>query len=295
MRRFNAGYFILEGFRSIRSHGLMSFAAVSMIMACLIIMGSFSLVAVNASNMLGDLEDENVFLAYVQEDYTADQVAALQKQVEAVPNVDKVEYITKAQAKSDYLKGREDSSLYADLPETVFRDRFSIHVTDITQFQTTVDAVKALPGIANIRAETAIAEGFVMVSNVARAIATILIVILALISLFIISNTIKLATFTRRNEIAIMKMCGATNSFVRWPFIFEGLTLGLLGAIVAYFAEWGIYTLVGNAIVQNNAATFIVLVPFKYLAWRVAGIFLGAGAAIGAIGSGMAIRKFLQV
>lgn len=107
-------------------------------------------------------------------------------------------------------------------------------MVDIELFEQTVDQVAALPGIANHRAETEIAEGFVMVRNVATAIATILIVILVVISLFIIANTTKLATFSRREEIAIMKMCGATNSFVRWPFVFEGLILGLIGALIAF-------------------------------------------------------------
>lgn len=294
-RRFNFSYFLSESVRSIRSHGLMSFAAVCMVLACLLIMGSFALVAVNADRMLGDLESENVFLAYIDETYTDAQIEALQSRIEGMDNVAEVTFIPKEEAKADYLEGREDSSLYTDLPDEVFRDRFSIHVVDIELFEQTVDQVAALPGIANHRAETEIAEGFVMVRNVATAIATILIVILVVISLFIIANTTKLATFSRREEIAIMKMCGATNSFVRWPFVFEGLILGLIGALIAFCVEWGIYALVCKAIVDANALSFIAVIPFQNMAWNVLGSFLLAGALIGGVGSALAIRKFLQV
>ena len=294
-KQINLGYFAAEGARSIISHGLMSFAAVCMIMACLIIMGSFSLVALNADKMLGQLESENEFLAYIEEGYTDEQIAALEKKIEAVPNVSKVTFISKEEAKAAYLQGREDDGLYASLPDDVFRDRFSIHVADLTQFSQTVDAVTKLDGVANYRAESEIADGFVMVRNVASALATILVVILVVISLFIIANTIKLATFTRREEIAIMKMCGATNWFIRWPFIFEGLILGLVGALLAFFLQWGIYTALYNAIQSSGALTLFAMITFKSIACPVLGVFLLAGAVIGGCGSVLAIRKFLQV
>ena len=294
-KQINLGYFAAEGARSIISHGLMSFAAVCMIMACLIIMGSFSLVALNADKMLGQLESENEFLAYIEEGYTDEQIAALEKKIEAVPNVSKVTFISKEEAKAAYLQGREDDGLYASLPDDVFRDRFSIHVADLTQFSQTVDAVTKLDGVANYRAESEIADGFVMVRNVASALATILVVILVVISLFIIANTIKLATFTRREEIAIMKMCGATNWFIRWPFIFEGLILGLVGALLAFFLQWGIYTALYNAIQSSGALTLFAMITFKSIVWPVLGVFLLAGAVIGGCGSVLAIRKFLQV
>jgi cell division transport system permease protein len=258
-------------------------------------MGSFALVAVNADRMLGDLESENSFLAYVQDDYTKAQCDQLQKKIEALPNVAKVTFITKQEAKDAYLEGKEDVELYADLPVETFRDRFSIHVADIELFEQTVNQVTALQGIANHRAETQIAEGFVMVRNIATALASILVVILVVISAFIIANTTRLATFTRREEIAIMKMCGATNSFVRWPFIVEGLILGLVGAMVAFFCLWAVYAVVENALATYGAETFLTILPFKSVVGTVIKWFAGAGCLIGAGGSALAIRKFLQV
>ncbi len=295
MRRLNIGYFIKEGFLSIFSHGLMSFAAVCMIVACLIIMGSFSLLAVNVDEMLSQLEEENEFLAYIDETCTSDDVAQLMAQVRAMDNVASVSFITKQEAKAAYLEGHEGEGLYANMPDEVLRDRLSIHVVDLERFTETVEAVCALPGVANHRAENKVAEGFVTVRNAVTALATVLVAILAAVSLFIIANTIRLATFSRREEIAIMKMCGATDSFVRWPFIVEGLILGLMGALVAFFLQWGVYAAVGKAVTESGASALFTLIDFSLIWKGVLQVFLLSGAAIGAVGSGFAIRRFLQV
>ncbi len=294
-RRINLGYYIVEGARSILSHGLMSFAAVCMIVACLVIMGSFALVAVNADRMLEQLEDQNKFHVYIDETYTDAQIQTLQEQIEAVDNVDRVEFITKETAKADYLGKYENNGLYATLPDWVFRDRFAVYVSNLELFDETVQTVVALDGVANYQAVPEIADGFVMIRNVASALASILIVILVVISLFIISNTIRLATFTRREEIAIMKMCGATNWFIRWPFVFEGLILGILGAVLAFFIQWGIYAALYSAMERGGFMTLFPLLTFQSMAKRVLEAFLLAGAVIGGGGSVLAIRKFLQV
>jgi len=295
MRRLNIGYFIKEGFSSIFSHGLMSFAAVCMIVACLIIMGSFSLLAVNVDEMLSQLEEENEFLAFVEEDYTDDQIRALMARVRELDNVDSVTFVSREQAKADYLKGHESEGLYVNLPDAVLRDRLSIHVKDLERFTETVEAVKALPGVANYRAAGEVAEGFVAVRNAVTALALVLIGILAVVSLFIISNTTRLAAFARREEIAIMKMCGATDGFVRWPFIVEGLILGVMGAILAFLLQWAVYAAVSGALIKNGAADLFALMDFRELWSGVLGVFLLSGSLIGALGSSFAIRKFLQV
>ena len=294
-RRFDFQYYCSEGFHSIFTHGFMSFAAVCMIVACLLIMGSFSLVAVNLNHMLGDLEDDNLFLAYVDESYTEEEARALQSQIEAVPNVGQVTFVTRAEALDDFRAGREDNPLLADLPDEVLRDRFEIHVDDIEQLQTTSEQVDEITGIAYVNAAYDIAQGFVMVRNIAAGVAIVLVTMLAVVSLFIIANTIKLAFFYRREEIAIMKMCGATNAFIRWPFIVEGMILGMTGALVAFFAQWGIYELVSKAIIQNNGLSLITVLPFTSLAWQFLLVFIVAGLLIGVVGSVLAIRKFLQV
>lgn len=297
-KSFNLGYYIAEGFRSIFTHGLMSFAAVFMIVACLLIMGSFTLVAVNLERELGVLEEDNQFLAFVDESYTREQALALKTVLERVPNVARVEFTTKEQAKENYAdQYAEDknASLYDDLPDEVFRDRYSVFMDDLSQMTETIAAVDAVEGIAGHQAAPEVAEGFVTVRNIAAGVAMILIVLLMLISLFIIYNTIKLGTFTRREEISIMKMCGATNGFVRAPFIVEGIVLGIAGATVAFFGQWGIYELISNAISTENTIQLLTVIPFKEMAGRIFGVFVATGLVVGTGGSVMAIRKFLQV
>lgn len=288
-------YHIREGFRSIFTHGLMSFAAVCMTVACLLIMGSFSLIAVNASHVLGDLEDDNEFLAYIDDSLTREQGQALESQIKAISNVDTVTFITKEEAMTEFKTRFEDQSVFRETDSSALRDRYSIHVTDIELMKDTVAQVEAIDGIGSTRAALEIADGFVMLRNVASAIAIILVVVLVVISIFIIANTIKLATFTRREEIAILKMCGATNWFVRWPFLVEGMILGLVGGVVAFFCQWGIYGIIVKAVAESGILSIISVVPFASMSHVVLLVFLVVGFVIGAGGSVLAIRKFLKV
>lgn len=294
-KKFDLGYYCSEGVHSIFTHGFMSFAAVCMIVACLLIMGSFSLVAVNLDNMLGDLEAENEFLAYIDETYTEDQAKALQSQIEAIPNVAEVTFVSRDEALDDFRAGREENPLLSDLDGSVLRDRYRIHVDDIEQLEQTVKQVEQVEGIADTNAAYEIAQGFVTVRNIAAGVAIVLVSILAVVSLFIIANTTKLAFFYRREEIAIMKMCGATNAFIRWPFIVQGMILGLAGAIVAFFLQWGVYELVGKAVIQSDGMSLVTILPFTSLIVNILPVFCGAGLLIGVVGSVLAIRKFLQV
>ena len=293
-RRTNLGYFISEGFHSIFSHGLMSFAAVCMIVACLIIMGSFSLLALNADQVMSQLESENVFYAYIDENYTDEQITELEAKVKQIDNVASVEFVSREQAKEEYLGGRTEE-MFVNMPDEVFRDRLVIHVYDLEKFSQTVEAVSALEGVAEHRAEQDLTDAFITVRNVATAVAGILIGILAAISLFIIANTVRLAAFARREEIAIMKMCGASDSFIRWPFVIEGMLLGLFGALLAFFAQWGIYAGVYKAVMTSGAATIVIPVTFGAVWYWVLGVFALAGVLIGVCGSGLAIRRFLRV
>lgn len=296
-------YHLREGVRSIFSHGLMSFAAVCMIIACLLIMGSFSLVAINVDNMLTDLENDNEFLAYVDDDFSENEARKLQNSIEAVGNVSGATFVSKEEAMRAFLDKQEAQGktseelkeLFGELPDDTFRHRYRIQVDDITVMEKTVDEVKNVAGIAKTQANLQIADGFIMVRNVAGVLAIILVIMLVVISLFIIANTVRLATFARREEIAIMKMCGATNWFIRWPFVVEGVILGLFGAVLAFFLQWSIYRILHTAVENIANLSFIHLLPFSDIAPTVLLCFLGAGFLIGASGSALAIRRFLRV
>ena len=292
--RFDWKYHLAEGFRAIFTHGFMSFAAICMIVACLLIMGTFSLVAINLDNMLGELEKENEFLAYIDDSLTEAQARAVETQIKSIPNVAEVTFVTREEALDNYVADLS-SDLYEDLPMDTLRHRYRIHVVDIEKMEATVSAVENVAGVAKVRAALEVAKGFVTVRNVATIIAVTLIAILFVVSLFIITNTIRLATFYRREELAIMKMCGATDWFIRWPFIFEGILLGLIGALVAFGLEWGVYAGLQEAIAATEGAGLLKLMAFAQVAPTVVGIFCGTGIVIGVGGSLLAIRRFLRV
>lgn len=295
MGKHDFGYFFHEGLSNMFSHGFMSFAAIGITVACLLIMGTFTLVAVNANALLQDLEQENEILAYVDDSYTEEQAKALQSKLEAVPNVASAKFISKEEAMESFAEQYPDESLFQDLDPEIFRDRFAIKITDLHQLSQTAEQVKAVSGIAKVNAYEEIAGGFITVRNVATVVCVALIAILFVVSVFIISNTIKLTTFDRREEIAIMKMVGATNGFIRWPFVYEGFMLGLTGAVLAFLLQWGLYEAIAKGVANNDTLQLLSIVPFRQLWKPVGGVFLGAGVLIGVGGSLSAIRRFLQV
>ena len=295
MGKHDFGYFFHEGLSNMFSHGFMSFAAIGITVACLLIMGTFTLVAVNANELLRDLEQENEILAYVDDSYTEEQAKTLQSKLEAVPNVASAKFISKEEAMEAFAEQYPDEALFQDLDPEIFRDRFAIKITDLEQIRQTKEAVESVTGIAKVNAYEEIAGGFITVRNVATVVCVALIAVLFVVSVFIISNTIKLTTFDRREEIAIMRMVGATNGFIRWPFVYEGFLLGFLSAAIAFFLQWGLYAAVAQGVDTNDTLQLIHIIPFQQLWPAVAGIFAAAGIVIGVGGSLSAIRKFLQV
>jgi cell division transport system permease protein len=206
-----------------------------------------------------------------------------------------VRFITREEACETFEKKYEGKYALGDLDPEILRDRFAIKVIDLGRMEETREAVKKVTGIADARADENLAEGFITLRNVAGVVCIALIAILLVVSVFIISNTIKLTTFDRRDEIAIMKMVGATNGFIRWPFVYEGFIIGLLSAGVAFGLQWLLYATVARSISVSDALNLFSVVDFATIWKPVALVFVGVGMLVGVGGSLTAIRKFLQV
>lgn len=297
MSRHNFFYFAREGAYNMFNHGFMSFAAIGVTVACLLIMGTFTLVAVNANAMLEDMEQKNQVLAFVDENLTEEEARALGSELEKVDNVRGVTFISREEAMVNFQSKYPDEELYQDLEPEIFRHRYAIDLVDIGKMSETKKLLEQVPGIGegNVNAYEDEAAGFITIRNVAGVVCIALISVLLLVSVFIIANTIKLTTFDRRDEIAIMKMVGATNGFIRWPFVYEGFLLGLFSAVIGFFLQWGLYEMVARSVDANDTIRLIRIVPFGDMWLYVAAIFLGVGMLIGVGGSLSAIRKFLQV
>ena len=188
-----------------------------------------------------------------------------------------------------------DDRLMEGIDESVFRHRFVIHLTDISQMAQTKADLEAIDGIVKVNAHIEYADRFVRVRNIVSVVSLILTVILAFVSFFIMSNTIKLTTYGRREEIAIMKMVGATNAFIRTPFVIEGLILGMLGGVFGFLAVWGIYSLLNGSLMDTLTGSFLTLVPFRTVMVPLLCAYVGIGVLIGAFGGVNAIRNYLKV
>lgn len=294
MRLSRGGYLIREGFRSIKTHSFMSFASVTIIMACLIIMGSVFLLSMNIDRLIGDLEDQNEVVALVDESYSSEQAQALQSTVASIPNVSDAAFVDRAVAMDTFMNNF-DSDFRDGIDETVFRHRFVIHLNDISLMSQTEAELENVEGIVKVKAHLEYANAFITIRNIVSVVSLVLTVILVFVSMFIMSNTIKLATFGRREEIAIMKMVGATNSFIRLPFIIEGLVLGVLGGGLAFLAEWGLYSLLASRLMGTLAGSFISVIPFTEVAIPMLIAYLGMSVFVGVFGGVNAIRNYLKV
>ena len=291
----NFKYFFREGAGNMLSHGFMSFASFADTLACLQNNGTFSLVAYNANINLQDLQKENAVVAFVDESLTDDEATALQSRLAAIPGVADCTFVSRQEARDEYVAQYNEDDLYSDLDPSIFRHRYVMHLTDLNRMGQVVQDLESVEGIAKVRADQDISNGFITVRNIAGVISIALIAILLIISVFIISNTIKLTTFDRRDEIAIMKMVGATDGFIRWPFVYEGLLLGLIGAVVAFGLQWLLYAAVSQGIANSDTMQLLRVVDFRQIWAPVAAVFAGVGILVGVGGSLTAIRKFLRV
>ena len=288
------GYYIKEGVGSIFTHGFMSFASVCVIVACLLIMGSFALLSLNVQRIIGRFEDENIVLAFVDESLSDDEARALQSRIESVEHVEHVEFITRDEAMTSFEE-KYDDAYFDNLDSTVLRHRYAVYLDDIAYVSQVRDGLRNIPGIALVNADLVVARGFITVRNIVASVSLVLIVVLFIISLFIMSNTIKLATVERREEIAIMRMVGATSHFIRTPFVLEGFILGIVGALVAYLAQWGLYELVTEKLVARFSSTFISTLPFSEVSIPLLVVFGVIGFIVGVGGSSLAIKNYLKV
>ena len=295
MKGNRAGYYIREGVGSIFTHGFMSFASVCIIVACLLIMGSFTLLALNVDEIIDTMESQNEIMAFVSDTYSEADARAIQPAIEALDNVASVYFVTKEAAWDSFVGTYENPGFFEGLDSDVLRDRFVIYLDDIALMAQTQAAISNISGIAWVRAQLQISQGFIRVRNIVTLVSAILVAILFVISLFIMSNTVKLTTFERKDEIAIMKMVGATSAFIRWPFVVEGLILGLIGSLVSFLLEWGVYQVLIQKVISGAGISFLTVIPFSAVAVPLLVAFAVVGLGVGVIGSLMAIKNYLKV
>ena len=288
MKKNNIGYLLREGIRGIFLHGFMSFAAIWVTVACLLIMGTFGLVLYNLNEMIVELEQENEMLVYIDETYSEAEAKSVGSQINQIANVHNAQFVSREQAVVNFVDEMEDEDLFAGLDPSTFRDRYVITLEDNSK-------MRDIEGVADVSVHYEIQEGFQTVQRILNIASVIIIAVLLVVSMLIISNTVKLAMYDRKEEIAIMKMVGATNGFIRWPFVVEGFILGILASAIAFFLEWGLYNLLQTQISMVDSLDLITVVPFVEVIEIVAIGYAVVGFLVGVLGSLLSIRKFLKV
>ena len=295
MKMNNIGYLIKEGVRSIFSHGLMSFASVCVTVACMIIVGSFSILMYNLHIMVDELNQTNEVICYVDSSYTDAEAKSVHSKINMIDNVFQANYVSREQALEDFIAEHDNDAAFQGVDAKDLRHRITVVLEDNSRMKETVGLLEQVDGVAMIDAEFELAEGFTTISSVLGLVSTGIIAILLIVSLLIISNTVKLAMYDRKNEIAIMKMVGATNGFIRFPFMVQGFFLGILGAALAFGAEWFLYDGLVKKIAQVDALGLFSFIPFMDLLVPMVVTFAAAGLFVGVFGSISAIRKFMDV
>lgn len=295
MKLNNIGYLLKEGFRGIFLHGFMSFAAICVTVACLIIVGSFSILAYNLDIMVEDLNKTSEILAYVDSDLSDADARSIGTKINLMDNVLQADFVSREEALEDFIDDHDGDSAFSGVQASDLRHRYVVTLEDNTKMKQTDEQLKQLPGIVKTSAAYELAEGFSTIQSVLHIVCGAVIAVLLVVSLLIISNTVKLAMYDRKDEISIMKMVGATNAFIRLPFQVEGFTLGMIGAILAFGLEWVGYDALIQKIGAVDSLQLFSFVPFQELLIPMVAVFGGAGVFVGLVGSGAAIRKFMDV
>ena len=295
MRIHNIGYLIKEGLKGIFLHGFMSFAAVCVTVACLLIVGTFSSLIYNLNIMVEDLNKTNEVLAYVDETLSDAEARSIGTYINRIDNVREVTFVSREQALEDFVADYDNPAAFEGTDPKTLEHRFVIVLVDNRQLTQTIESLEGISGVVDVVAYNELAEGFTMLQDVLHLVSLVVIGILLIVSLLIISNTVKLAMYDRREEISIMKMVGATNSFIRLPFVVEGFALGIIGAAIAFGLEWLLYDyLVGRIDAIDIATKLFSFVPFTELLGSMVLTFAAAGLFVGVVGSWTSIRKFMN-
>ena len=295
MKFNNVKYLLKEGLRGVFRHGFMSFAAVCVTLACLLIIGSFSILVYNVNIMVDDLNKTNEVLVYIDETLPEAEAKQVGTKINLVENVLQAVFVSREQALDDFVADHQGDTAFSGVEAQDLRHRFVVTLEDNARMEETVNQIQLIEGVANINAPYELAEGFSTLKNVLQVVSFAVIAVLLLVSLLIISNTVKLSMYDRRDEIAIMKMVGATNGFIRLPFVVEGFMLGMVGAGAAFGLEWLLYDLLVKKIAAMDSLQLFQFVPFQQLLVPMICTFGATGLFVGVVGSWTSIRKFMNV
>lgn len=292
MRGF--GYLTKEGLKNVWSNRIMSIASICVLVSCLVLTGIASLFSINIGKVVDSVGKTNETSVYIKKDYSQLEAVYIGKEIEQLDNVESTTFLPKEEAMEQFKDMINDDALFAEmqdrdpLPDTVI-----VVMKDLSLYEQTVDQIKRIEGVDDVSSHTELAKTLTDISNLVNAISLGITLALTIVSIFIIANTIRVTMYSRRFEISIMKSVGATNSFVRWPFLMEGMVIGFISAILATCGVGLLYEVIMTAIQQM--LPIFVSIPIMNVIWYVAAAFAVSGVVIGFFGSLISIRKYLKM
>lgn len=287
-------FFLGEAFRSLWRNYFMTIAAVVTVFLSMFLLGVVMVFVYNINAVLKDVEQKVEISVYLKDTASADDIETMQKEIVEMVEVKDSQFISKDEALKRLKEDlKEHEELIKDLPANPLPASFEISLKNPEEVSVVAQRFDGRPIVDEVRYGKEIAERIFSVTSVIRNISAVFVVLLGAVSILLISNTIRLSIYARRREVEIMKLVGATNWFIRWPFIIEGLTVGVLGAVLAV-----VFVLLGTDFVMDRIRENLVFltVPYDAVSSVQTGlVLLGVGALIGAVGSGLGLRRFLNV
>ena len=295
MKGTSLKYLTHEGFRNVWVNRLMSLASVTVLMACLIIMGAGIMIYFNINNVVDKVQSQNVVMVYVADDASEDETTQIGTSLKGISNVESCEFVPKEVAFQEQIQSMGgDAALFEGFDEIPLPDAYKVTVKDLSQFETTVSQIKQINKVDSVRENSDLASKLLSLRHAVSIVSVGLVVMLFLVALFIISNTIRITMFSRKLEISIMKAVGATNWFIRWPFMIEGMILGTIYGIVSLGVLWGLYAVAEKVFAQTLSLIGFSLVPFSGYWWQILLVFVAIGLFTGGFGSLVSMAKYLK-
>ena len=292
-------YLMGEGFRNVLKNKKSTGASVMIMCATMIIFGVFFMIGQNVSHIMYELETQQGMQVFIKEDATEQEIKDLGEKIKALKGVNKVEFVSKEDALNQMKeKVKEKQYLLSGYEKkNPFPASYVVTLTDLKESSRVQNEIKNLDNIKSLQSRDDTINALLNIANLVRYISLAILILLIVISIFIISNTIKLTVHARRREISIMKYVGATNGFIRWPFIVEGIIIGVISALISILLLGVAYKLIADKIVAS-AVTSVMnlnLLHFSDMFTYVLVVYLLLGIGIGTIGSMISMRKYLDV
>lgn len=293
MKGTSLKYLTKEGLRSVWVNKLMSLASVAVLMACLVIIGLGAMIFFNISALLDNIESQNVIMVYIADSATDEETSVVGNQIKLTDNIKSCEFVPKDDAFAELRKNSDiDPALFDGLSENPLPDAYKVVIENLSEYDTVVAKLSNIKGVETVRGNGDVADKLVNIRKAVTIVSVGLVVLLFVVSLFIISNTIRITMFSRKLEISIMKAVGATNWFIRWPFMIEGINLGIISCVVSFGVLTGLYA--GIQKICEGLIDQFRLVSFWDYAWYILAIFAAIGILTGSVGSLISMGKYLK-